>query len=148
MDLSQFKSKPSAKVLGIITFVGEVKSIPTQNGGQFQVQEFGMECFFGTHEKPYIETIAFQATSKPTRKKENDTWVEAPSYLEQFSEKPLKVGEAISVTLSLGGYVKAESGYAIPKITLEYLFRLKQDEATLVKSLLDIVKQAREAAIL
>lgn len=149
LDLTKFEQKPKIEVIGVITSVGEVKTIPSQNG-EFFVQEFGMEIFYGKVEKPYVETLAFQATSKGTRKWDKDTsaYVDAPSFIEQFKTKPLQVGAVVSIKCDVSGYVGAKKGkgYTIPKISLETLWYIKEEEKAQVVVLIETAKANRAAA--
>lgn len=149
LDLTKYGRKPEVITVGVITFAAQPKEIKTQNGS-FTVQEFAMESFYGTVEKPYVETIVFQATSKPSRgfNKETQKYEDRPSYVEQFKEKPLCVGDVVSVSISASGYVGTKEGntYTIPKMTLEKLWRLFGDEKTLIADCVRIAKDNRAAA--
>lgn len=144
LDLQKHKQKAAISVVGIITMVGEVKEIPSQNG-TFQVQEFAMEYFYGKPDYPYVETLVFQATSRTTRRwdKNANDYVDAPSFIDQFKEKPLQVGEVVSAKCSISGYVNTK--FTIPKVILESLWRLKDDDKSTIQLLIEVARQNRAA---
>ena len=144
-----FTKKPQFEAIVRITKVGEVKTFPTQNG-EFKCQDFGAEVLYGTTEKPYIETISLQATSRKTRAwdKETKTWNEAPSFIQQFSEKPLKEGAVAKITCNVSAFIgdKETEVVMIPKVTLETIWFLKNEDKNVVLALLDTAKTNRANA--
>lgn len=152
IDYSQFIQKPKIKVLAVISFVGEIRDFPTQQGGIFTTQDFGAEFIYGKEleTKPYIEAVVFQATSRKTSKlnKSTNEYEEAPSFIEQLKSNPLKVGDVISATMEVSGYIglnKDSKTFTLPKITLDYLFRVTDSaDVEKIKTLLIAAKAARQ----
>ena len=140
--------KPTVNVTGVVTAIGEIQEKPSNNG-IFRFQMIGMEILYGKEEMPYIDSFGFQVTNTKTRRKnkQTNTWEDAPSYLAQFEEKPLKIGDVISVRCVTNAYVGGgakSSVTVIPKTSLEYLYRHDLNDSRRFNELFSLALSLRQ----
>lgn len=147
IDLSKFQKKSKFEGIGLISAIGDLKVIPTQNG-EFLVQEYAIDFFYGVVEKPFVDVCCFQVTSRTTRKydKELSAYVDAPSFIDQFKEKPLTIGTPVSIKCDISGYVGKEGKTQIPKITLETIFYHRGEDGKQVTALIELARANRVSA--